>query len=1213
MKKFLLSLAVLFAGVASAQTFYMEGDESVTEIKTGVQYLLGSDSEGGRYLVNDGFNYLTEEIPTESSLVEFEFAYKEGAVSFYYVKFSQTGEYLADQVMWDYTDSSDMKQDGGGWNPAPYLYVTKDTKEAAKFSVCKAETCFKDTVVADGSHVANWRVYTGEGIGSDSTKTVYPGAWVIMRDRLSDPNPNASDSKGGANPVYLETQGVYAFYAGWGENSWHIAIPVVMNEDDVLNTWVDIHYPDGLDAMADKVGTNAGQITPESFKALEDAWAMFESYEDEDLDPAAVLAALQAADAAIATVPVTEGYYYITSVRTNDAKLPYVVYDKDGDIWGQNGFEIPLTEGTEEADVTLATSKYLWHFKSVADKESTFVIQNFGSGKYASISEWNTGLKTAETGAEYVFECLEDQYGLIYIYNKNAAGEEACTWNLFQKAHGDFVGNWKGRDDEGCHWVLTPVATEKVEAIADEVAQAELNYLLSSVYTEASVAYNGLRVAKPSVEGTGDFADHGFVALSEDSTSVNLTTNAPEPLEGSLLYVVDNDKSSFFHTAWSVGAPKPHNVVLDLGEAKDLEGLTVKFLTRNAELSWNARLAPIEIKVYATNDNLEDQNVTPNWVAQGAINVDYSYNYIHAASDTVVADTMKNVVGLGATLLDDAYRYIRFDFINNMRLSNEAGYQEFYAFSEFGVWNATEDTEAVTLLSEVPAAVKEALVAELAKARVELKAGLATKAQIDALTAAYEEFIKNVPEPTRLTDAIAAAKAIAEALPVHDVEVGFYPEAALDAYNEVIAQVEATVAPVMNLEAINQGLDALAAAKAELLKTLNMPANGYYTVRLDATDHAEALLYAHTDAVDTKEKKGLKTRFSKGTETEGAYTDDINYGKSVSTIWSLEAGENNTVAVRSISTGLYLQKNLKAGSHIQLSTDKVFLELQVDGLANDGSYNIIVGVDSVSGNTLYASFANVNATTGDLVSSETATGLNAATIRIEEVDFEDYGYGLNHFVIGYSQTKFMTFLYDAYCFVQEAKVYEAVGFLPGEGETGTIYFKQLPLDEPLVEAGQGYLVRTNSKSNYVTLEFEDDVTPESFAYSYEAKGKNGLNGTIFTTPVGAKFGTIISVNGKIGSTQNTTNAAGEVVEATVPALSGYINGNELTMLTEAPAGEDIISIETAVGLEGLNAIEGVEIVETAKSGVYTLSGVRLNSAKNLPAGIYIINGKKVVK
>ena len=69
----------------------------------------------------------------------------------------------------------------------------------------------------------------------------------------------------------------------------------------------------------------------------------------------------------------------------------------------------------------------------------------------------------------------------------------------------------------------------------------------------------------------------------------------------------------------------------------------------------------------------------------------------------------------------------------------------------------------------------------------------------------------------------------------------------------------------------------------------------------------------------------------------------------------------------------------------------------------------------------------------------------------------------------------------------------------------------------------------------------------------------------------------------------------------------------MPVLDAAPAGDDVVKILTKLDIENLNAIEGVEVVETAKTGIYTLSGVRLNSTQNLPAGIYIINGKKVVK
>ena len=45
-----------------------------------------------------------------------------------------------------------------------------------------------------------------------------------------------------------------------------------------------------------------------------------------------------------------------------------------------------------------------------------------------------------------------------------------------------------------------------------------------------------------------------------------------------------------------------------------------------------------------------------------------------------------------------------------------------------------------------------------------------------------------------------------------------------------------------------------------------------------------------------------------------------------------------------------------------------------------------------------------------------------------------------------------------------------------------------------------------------------------------------------------------------------------------------------------------------------NGIEAPTIDTPTKQGIYTISGVKLNGeAKDLPKGIYIVNGKKVVK
>lgn len=1234
MKKFLLSLAVLFAGMASAQKYYQVASEVEGTFETDTPYLLSCDVAGTRFLTDNDVTYLTEEIPTDAALVEFEEAETddETGVTFYRIKFSDSGMYLADQEMWHGWDSSDMQQDGvDPWDPAPYIFKTADPTEAALWSVLPAET---RTRAAQGAedYVANWRVWTGQGTGEGDAAIPFPGSWVIMRKGLSTP-PDSGD--GVENAVYLEVQSDYIMYALWGANAWFIGEPEEMDDDALLEAWVESNLPDGVDyltsAEVNAVGNRIGQYTQASFEVLQAAFAAYETYIDEEEgDPAQILAGLMAALEGLAINEMQEGYYYLLAKRVNSG-----VIDDKGVMRAQENFEVPTKEDGS-VDLTVQSSKYLWYFEAVPETE-TYLIKNFGTGSYVKTSAHNdnTGIKTGarEDAVAYNVEYSTSYYGTVLFKHYNAAGTRDCSWNYFWN-NGKVIGNWYPEDD-GNSFYLYNVDEALVDAIADEVEQNALNEKLAALYGDAASKYNAGRAFKPAETCTLDdnFADHGLISYEKDAEGnpvldengqvvSNLTVvdaNGNPAIhtgdgQGTVVGLLDGDKATFTHTVWS-GTTYPHNFDIDLGEA--LDGISLKMMRRYGTTDHNASFGFGEAKIFVRNSVEED------WVQVNTLPVTYNIDMVtrnengEVSVDSTGAPVVDKAdfVGVGACGFGDSYRYVRIQHWKTLP-STASGTQQntYFSAAEMAVFAAVYDAEN-SMLAVIPTEVVDALVAEMAKAKAELAEGKATQAQIDALKAAYNEFVENYPDPTRLTDALTAAKQISTNIPTGS-EPSYYPEAAKAAFEAVVAEVEATVAPVMTLAAINEGIEKLAAAKAALLKSLNMPANGFYQIRIDAANYAEAVLYAATEAVDTDEKNGLLARFSKlvqhvaGTDT--SFVDNANFTESVSSIWYLEQGADNKVAVRSLSNGLYLQSNLRRGNNIQLAPEKVYLDLQADGLIHGDAYNFIVGTDSVSGNTLYC---NINSTTasntGELVSWDSASGQDNSTFRFDEVNLAEYAYGKNNFVMAANATKFMTFAYDCKYLFQTAKIYEALGFY--EGEDGNyVYFQQLKPGSDIV-AGQGYLVKAGEDNEVLTLQFEaKEVTADMFNYSYEAKSKNGLTGTIFTTEVGAKYG-VIGFGGMITSTANTTTAEGEEKLATVAPLSGYIDGNTLPVLTTAPEGADITRIATKLDINHLNAIEGVETVETAKAGVYTISGVRLNSAKNLPAGIYIINGKKVIK
>ena len=108
MKKFLLSLAVLLAGVAVAQKQY-KVSEMLWEIPDGESFLLAADPDGNSFLTTDGSKNRTT-AADDNSLIIFEATGEQTADGFdlYAIKFAATGEYINDQFILDGTDSSDM-------------------------------------------------------------------------------------------------------------------------------------------------------------------------------------------------------------------------------------------------------------------------------------------------------------------------------------------------------------------------------------------------------------------------------------------------------------------------------------------------------------------------------------------------------------------------------------------------------------------------------------------------------------------------------------------------------------------------------------------------------------------------------------------------------------------------------------------------------------------------------------------------------------------------------------------------------------------------------------------------------------------------------------------------------------------------------------------------------------------------------------------------
>ena len=166
----------------------------------------------------------------------------------------------------------------------------------------------------------------------------------------------------------------------------------------------------------------------------------------------------------------------------------------------------------------------------------------------------------------------------------------------------------------------------------------------------------------------------------------------------------------------------------------------------------------------------------------------------------------------------------------------------------------------------------------------------------------------------------------------------------------------------------------------------------------------------------------------------------------------------------------------------------------------------------------------------------------------------------------------------------------------------TVNFEDKDVAEGM-EVNYPYLIKTSSDISEFTVESTLEPVEEDCVVEYD-NGKSGSRRVVYGSLIGTLHANI-----------------------TVPSNSLFINGNKFWYSTGATKMKafrayfkfvDILTdVENANAKISINFIEGTGIkgvYETPSTNkVYTVNGIEVNDNGNLPKGIYIINGKKIVK
>ena len=1179
---------------------YQEGDLLETEEAVTSQDVLLMSTGGyhaNEYLCGQGY------ATSVSKDCVYRFEKVDGTAdgyNLYVLKRVATGEYFADYTVDDNEDTSDSPFDG---------HMTKLTTDKAQ--------AMKFTVVPGVENSDDPRASSAGG-NQDYSRV----GFVLATDHRAE---------NGTNVQYL---GHYSepFYSIYNDtNYWLIFSVFQPTGKEKLLAYTTAYYgTDNADpALNYPAGTTAGYFKAELVNAAHAAWQ--EAYDilqvegsytltDEETNVLCdkienTMTALTAADARI---PLTAGRYLINDNRETKLYLNATTVSNK-DAWACSAYTVP-----EELDYSAAS--YLWDVE-IAGQDSIY------------LKHLLTGLYVQSTMADDHHYALGKEPVALKL-SAPTAGNRATFWITpkgDERACTNVAGwmlSWTDVNDAGNHFTFTAVDVDdaKVAQWAAEAKQNKLNETLSTTYANATAQYNGGNVFNRP-EGatyTGLFTEDGkMVSATGDEDNSNWWCNKKQGNEGTYEALTDNDPTSYFHSNWGGGEFEPsieknHYLVakLDAPASGDIMIKVAKRATGNDY--------PTQFAVYGAND-FDKAAGTASWVFQGYADISYTdsvaYTMKDAAGNDSIASSIKDGVGVAYAHLDASYAYLRFSATktqyNAGKPANNRGY---FCLAQMNVWPTTgvvktvtpEYQEALTAAPEVYATLGE----EIKKAAAELAAGKATQAQIDALNAAIEAFKNNLPVPSRVTDAYNAAKAFLDAANTNNMigtELAQYSQESADALQTTLAKYETF--DKIDLVSINAAVNDINAAFSAFKGSVRLPEAGkFYTIKSastkvvaeadkDSQGYQGAIYNAIVYSTGNNKSNSLSdansaVRFTFANHSSevtadgetsldammSSLSDSISLKDDASYVWKAETAQDGKMVLRNLATGMYLTG---ANGKLYQSTDPT--PILGEGV-KPNVFRFNLGEDA-KGVTQYM---NTKGATGTVVPWKDPADENSYW-QFNELADDDYT--TESFAVkGVKEGQFYACTFPVAVTPDgNAVLYTVLGVNEAKDKLILAEVKdEVPAGTPVILLAD---VLTNNGEGTVgnlTVGCEDLASAE---FVFEPKVGDGLCG-VLCEPV-----EIAETCGHLANGKIVTGAY------TVPCNGAYLANAAIT----AEKGKASIDLAKGVG-DTLTGIDDAKVVVLPSVvNVYGINGQLIkksvkaaNATKNLPAGVYVIGGQKVL-
>lgn len=1192
---------------------YREGNLLETvEAVTSQDILLNGTGNmgGGQYLCGQGY----------SSTVTKDCRYRLEQVSgqvdglnLYVLKQVSTGLYVKDYTLQTTDDDQTSQYDTSDYPFGGYgIAVTADKAEAMQFTVSLA--------VENGTDP---RSKTTQGQAQD----------------LSQPSFVLATKQPSANGA-IQFLGHYykPFYAVYEDtNAWQIHAVDEPQGKEKLQAYMDVYFKNNTDpAVTYPAGTNPGAYPANLVEAAQAAYTEANTAlnaENFTLNNEQVNNLCNRIETAVEKLktsinPMVDGVYFIHDSRGMfNAGNTMFLYGENG-----NGKDYISANGnyTKPAKLDADAVKYLWRVKLVKGDSAT--VQNVLTGLYFThkIAVANHyGLSQSENivmlrkGSE-----TGDKFNLSSFYIKNTKNtERACT------NPAGWLINWNYDNDPGNQFVFESVTEDELNAVLEEAKQDVRNEKLATLYGDAVYALNkGISYA-PAADYVldNDFSAEGaLVRHTGDEDNTPWYCNNKQGGEGTYEALTSEgwEYGTFFHSSWSGGAFEPsisknHYLVAELEQ--DATGdILVKVAKRGTGNDF-----PTQFAVYGANKfDKENPNAT-EWKFQGLADINYTDSvaviYNNGENDPV---TVPDAVGVAAMHLDGSYAYIKLAATKTLfNASNPLTNRGYFAIAKLNIWEAAEPvvksyTPELQDVQNTNEAVITELQTQIEAAGKQVADSSATDAQIASLQAALDAFNNNYPDPSRVTTALADASSVYNAASSKNLigdKLAQYPTTVAEKLANVITKYQNFNS--VKLADINAAVNEINAVVAEFKASIKLPEAGkFYTLRSASKKYEDdskgvsyrGIIYsANNDATTEVTNTATSVRYYRmdnaSTIKDSAsfanadftkLQDTISIAEDARLIWKAEASANGQITFRNLATGMYL-----TGANGKIYQSIEATPINVEGIAPE-TFRFNAGKNE-NGVTMYM---NTRAASNTIVTWSDTADVNS-NFFIEEVA-KDKIATQSFYLANVKEGQFYagTFAVDIAAGDGYITPYKVIGVNGDKLVLGAY--------EDVVEAGTPFIysvdmVNTTASGQMTTLGFTQVIPANDLTegnYTYETKNVNGLQGVLTEAvkiPAGKAY---INNNGAV--------AVAPEAGADIAANGAYFNGDASTTSEE---GDETLELGKMVG----NALTGIDatkvIVLPAKVDVYSIDGKLLrqgvkssNAAKNLPAGVYVIGGQKVL-